>query len=121
MPTPPPVSLWMDNLALPIEPLPPLLGSHQVDVAIVGAGYTGLWTAYYLKRQAPHLRIAIVEAEYAGFGASGRNGRFDSRQGDAAYRTTLGARRASVDRAQSLGAGTLPLARLQRHHPQLRP
>jgi glycine/D-amino acid oxidase-like deaminating enzyme len=74
MPTPPPISLWMDNLAPPVEPLPPLQGSHQVDVAIVGAGYTGLWTAYYLKRQAPHLRIAIVEAEYAGFGASGRNG-----------------------------------------------
>jgi glycine/D-amino acid oxidase-like deaminating enzyme len=45
-----------------------------VDVAIVGAGYTGLWTAYYLKLADPGLRIAIVEAEVAGFGASGRNG-----------------------------------------------
>jgi glycine/D-amino acid oxidase-like deaminating enzyme len=45
-----------------------------VDVAIVGAGYTGLWTAYYLSRRAPTLRIAIVEKEIAGFGASGRNG-----------------------------------------------
>jgi glycine/D-amino acid oxidase-like deaminating enzyme len=45
-----------------------------VDVAIVGAGYTGLWTAYYLRRADPTLRIAIVEAEVAGFGASGRNG-----------------------------------------------
>ena len=74
MPPHPPISLWMDNLDHPIEPLAPLQGSHQVDVAIIGAGYTGLWTAYYLKRQAPQLRIAIVEAEYAGFGASGRNG-----------------------------------------------
>ncbi|HEV2888390.1 MAG TPA: FAD-binding oxidoreductase [Jatrophihabitans sp.] len=41
---------------------------------MVGAGYTGLWTAYYLKRADPALRIAIVEAEVAGFGASGRNG-----------------------------------------------
>jgi glycine/D-amino acid oxidase-like deaminating enzyme len=45
-----------------------------VDVAIVGAGYTGLWTAYYLAQADPSLRIAIVEAEVAGFGASGRNG-----------------------------------------------
>lgn len=45
-----------------------------VDVAIVGAGYTGLWTAYYLSQAEPGLRIAIVEAEVAGFGASGRNG-----------------------------------------------
>ena len=46
----------------------------QVDVAIVGAGYTGLWTAYYLRRADPTLRIAILESEIAGFGASGRNG-----------------------------------------------
>ena len=74
MPPHPPISLWMDSPDRPIEPRPPLQGSHRVDVAIIGAGYTGLWTAYYLKRQAPQLRIAIVEAEYAGFGASGRNG-----------------------------------------------
>jgi len=45
-----------------------------VDVAIVGAGYTGLWTGYFLHRADPGLRIAILEAEVAGFGASGRNG-----------------------------------------------
>jgi glycine/D-amino acid oxidase-like deaminating enzyme len=43
-------------------------------VAIVGAGYTGLWTAYYLAREDPKLRIAVLEKEIAGFGASGRNG-----------------------------------------------
>jgi glycine/D-amino acid oxidase-like deaminating enzyme len=64
----------MDQLDRPPHSRPALQGSHQVDVAIVGAGYSGLWTAHYLKRQAPQLRIAIVEAEYAGFGASGRNG-----------------------------------------------
>ncbi len=74
MPPHPPISLWMDSLDQPIEPRPLLQGGHRVDVAIIGAGYTGLWTAYYLKRQAPQMRIAIVEAEYAGFGASGRNG-----------------------------------------------
>ena len=43
-------------------------------MCIVGAGYTGLWTAYYLKRADPSLRIAVLEARFAGFGASGRNG-----------------------------------------------
>ncbi len=52
----------------------PLPGDTQVDVAIVGAGFTGLWTAYYLLRADPTLRVALVEAETAGFGASGRNG-----------------------------------------------
>lgn len=49
-------------------------GDQQVDVAIVGGGYTGLWTAYYLKQADPSLRIAIIEANEIGFGASGRNG-----------------------------------------------
>ena len=43
-------------------------------MAIVGAGYTGLWTAYYLKLAEPSLRIVVLEREMAGFGASGRNG-----------------------------------------------
>ena len=46
----------------------------DVDVAIVGAGYTGLWTAYYLKLAQPSLQIVLLEREVAGFGASGRNG-----------------------------------------------
>lgn len=46
----------------------------DVDVCIVGAGYTGLWTAYYLRKEDPSIRIAILEREFAGFGASGRNG-----------------------------------------------
>ncbi len=46
----------------------------MADVAIVGAGFTGLWAAYYLLREDPTLRVRIVEAETAGFGASGRNG-----------------------------------------------
>jgi glycine/D-amino acid oxidase-like deaminating enzyme len=46
----------------------------EVDVAIVGAGYTGLWSAYYLRRADPSLRIVVLEREVAGFGASGRNG-----------------------------------------------
>lgn len=68
------ISLWMDQLQSPPIQRPALSGSLEADVAIIGAGYTGLWTAYYLKQQAPGLRIVIVEAEIAGFGASGRNG-----------------------------------------------
>ncbi|WP_044873592.1 FAD-dependent oxidoreductase [Pseudomonas sp. LFM046] len=68
------ISLWMDTLDEDLKPRPALASSLEVDVAIIGAGYTGLWTAYYLKRQAPELKIAIVEARFAGFGASGRNG-----------------------------------------------
>jgi glycine/D-amino acid oxidase-like deaminating enzyme len=52
----------------------PLAGDADVDVAVVGAGYTGLWTAYYLARADPHLRVAVLEREVVGFGASGRNG-----------------------------------------------
>lgn len=70
------VSLWWSelpaDLARPLgEPLP---GDTTADVAIVGAGYTGLWTAYYLARRDPSLRIVLIEAQQAGFGASGRNG-----------------------------------------------
>ncbi|QJI40252.1 FAD-dependent oxidoreductase [Pseudomonas sp. ADAK2] len=68
------ISLWMDQLDEPLQARPALEHDLDVDVAIIGAGYTGLWTAYYLKRQAPGLEIAIVEAQTAGFGASGRNG-----------------------------------------------
>lgn len=67
-------SFWFSTLGQAIEPRPALNGHIEADVAIVGAGYTGLWTAYYLKQQAPHLRVVVVEAETAGFGASGRNG-----------------------------------------------
>src|SRR6202789_2674246 len=67
-------SYWLGGAGRPLTPRPPLAGSAEVDVAILGAGYSGLWTAYYLLRQNPGLRVAIVEREMAGFGASGRNG-----------------------------------------------
>jgi len=68
------LSYWFDSLESELEARPALERSTEVDVAIVGAGYSGLWTAYYLRRLRPDLRVAIVEAEVAGFGASGRNG-----------------------------------------------
>lgn len=67
------VSFWLQQLGLP-TPRPALPGDLDVDVAIVGAGYTGLWTAYYLKRDQPDLRVAVLERRFAGYGASGRNG-----------------------------------------------
>jgi glycine/D-amino acid oxidase-like deaminating enzyme len=68
------VSLWLSTVDDDLTPRPPLPGDIDVDVVIVGAGYTGLWTAYYLTRADPALRIVVVEAEIAGYGASGRNG-----------------------------------------------
>jgi glycine/D-amino acid oxidase-like deaminating enzyme len=68
-------SLWLDGLADDqLVPRPALPGPVDVDVAIVGAGYTGLWTAYYLRNADPGVRVAMLEREIAGFGASGRNG-----------------------------------------------
>jgi glycine/D-amino acid oxidase-like deaminating enzyme len=64
----------MDTVPGSLEPRPALGGDLDVDVAVVGAGYTGLWTAWYLKSLDPGLGIAVVEKEIAGFGASGRNG-----------------------------------------------
>jgi glycine/D-amino acid oxidase-like deaminating enzyme len=66
--------MWLDGVPGELSPRPALAGSTEVDVAVVGAGYTGLWAAYYLKKADPSLRIAILEKEIAGFGASGRNG-----------------------------------------------
>ncbi|BEL07643.1 FAD-dependent oxidoreductase [Actinoplanes sichuanensis] len=66
-------SFWLDSLG-PIEKRPPLAGDLDADVAIAGGGYTGLWTAYYLAKADPSKRIVILEAEFCGFGASGRNG-----------------------------------------------
>jgi glycine/D-amino acid oxidase-like deaminating enzyme len=68
------VSFWYADIGGPPAYRLPLPGDREVDVCIVGAGYTGLWTAYYLKKAAPELNIAIVEREFAGYGASGRNG-----------------------------------------------
>jgi glycine/D-amino acid oxidase-like deaminating enzyme len=68
------ISFWMSSQAGGQPPRPALTASTECDVAIVGAGMTGLWTAYYLTQHAPGLRVVVLEAERAGFGASGRNG-----------------------------------------------
>jgi glycine/D-amino acid oxidase-like deaminating enzyme len=70
------LSLWHATVPSqdPLVQRAPLDGDTTADVCIVGAGYTGLWTAYYLNRIDPSLDVLVVEAETAGFGASGRNG-----------------------------------------------
>ncbi len=67
-------SLWLDQLDAPVTSRPSLSGDTDVDVAIVGAGYSGLWSAHALLRVDPSLRVLIIEREMVGFGASGRNG-----------------------------------------------
>jgi glycine/D-amino acid oxidase-like deaminating enzyme len=64
---------WWRSIGGPPAARPALQEPLEADVAIVGAGYTGLWTAYYLKRAQPELEVAVLEREHAGFGASGRN------------------------------------------------
>jgi len=68
------VSFWHESLPDPLTQRPALQGDVEADVAIIGAGYTGLWTAWYLRQADPSLNVVILEAEIAGFGASGRNG-----------------------------------------------
>ena len=67
-------SLWSATAGPAPARRPALPGDREADVAIVGAGFTGLWTAYYLLTADPSLRVVVLEAEQAGFGASGRNG-----------------------------------------------
>ncbi|MGW2722092.1 NAD(P)/FAD-dependent oxidoreductase [Streptomyces sp. NPDC001492] len=67
------ISYWYADDGFPAV-REPLAGDASADVVIVGGGYTGLWTAYYLKKAAPFLRITLLEQKFCGYGASGRNG-----------------------------------------------
>nr|BFD89561.1 FAD-binding oxidoreductase [Kitasatospora sp. Xyl93] len=77
---------------------PGLPGDRDVDVCVVGGGYTGLWTAYYLKKADPGLRIAVLEQRFCGYGASGRNGGwlYNGFAGRGAFARTYGLRRAAA-------------------------
>ncbi len=68
------LSFWHDTFPGDLTPRSPLPGDRDVDVAIIGGGFTGLWTAWHLSSLDASLRIAIIEKDIAGFGASGRNG-----------------------------------------------
>jgi glycine/D-amino acid oxidase-like deaminating enzyme len=92
------LSFWHETGDDDWTPRPALGGDLDVDVAVVGAGLTGLWTAYYLAEADPTLRIAVLEAEVAGYGASGRNGGWCS----ALFPTSLPALAALSDRAGAI-------------------
>ena len=67
------ISFWYADDGLPTA-REPLTDDTTADVCVVGGGYTGLWTAYYLKKAAPFLRVTVLEQRFCGYGASGRNG-----------------------------------------------
>jgi len=136
-------SFWLEDAKGPLIPRPSLQRSEEVDVAILGGGYTGLWTAYYLLRAHPGLKVAIVESEICGYGASGRNGgwcspRFPvsasamtSRWGPAAARSVLMALQAAVDEIREVSqresidtcfrpAGTITVAKGAHQLPALK-
>ncbi len=107
-------SMWLDGVPGELTPRPSLAGPIEVDVAIVGAGFTGLWTAYYLRKADPHLRIAVLEREIAGFGASGRNGgwchtTFPGSRADAAK---AHGRQAAIDQQRALHQTVYEIARV---------
>jgi glycine/D-amino acid oxidase-like deaminating enzyme len=93
-------SFWLEHSGDDLTPRRPLTRSADVDVAILGAGYSGLWTAYYLLRHQPQLSVAIVERDIAGFGASGRNGGWCSGKFPVTPGTLL--ERFGVERAREL-------------------
>ena len=102
-------SFWLETTGEDLVPRAALTRSSEVDVAIMGGGYTGLWTAYYLLRETPGITVAVVEKEIVGFGASGRNGGWcsskfpvtpgmlEQRYGNRAARELMLAMNASVD------------------------
>lgn len=69
-----PNALWIDQIGLGVESRPALPGDTDADLAIIGAGFSGLWTAYYALAADPSLRVVVVDKHHCGFGASGRNG-----------------------------------------------
>src|ERR1700758_187925 len=136
-------SFWLETCGDDLTPRPSLARSIDVDVVVLGGGYTGLWTAYYLLRGNPHLKVAVLEKEIVGFGASGRNGGWcsskfpvspamlEQRYGREAARALMLAMNDSVDEVARVceqehidahfhKGGILTLARGEHHLPMLR-
>lgn len=136
-------SFWLETCGEDLPPRPALQHSIEVDVAILGGGYTGLWTAYYLLNADPHLKVAVFEKEIIGYGASGRNGGWCSskfpvtpamlerRYGTGAARLLMLAMKGAVEEVSRVcekeeieahfhKGGVLTLARGEHHVPMLR-
>lgn len=92
------ISFWFDELP---EPGPALPGDTVADVAIVGGGFTGLWTAYYLAKARPGLRIVLLEQRFCGYGASGRNGGWLTNSITGGRESYLSAGRTAVENFQA--------------------
>ncbi|WP_167047458.1 FAD-binding oxidoreductase [Salinibacterium sp. ZJ454] len=110
------LSFWHDSVDDDLTPRASLPGNTDADVAIIGGGLTGLWTAYYLLRQDPGLRVVVLEKQIAGFGASGRNGGWCSALFPASpaalerrhgHRSAVAMRRAMVDTVEEVGRDAL--------------
>ncbi len=69
-----PTSSWWHKTVSTAPSFLPLDGNRQCDVAIIGGGFSGLWSALYIKRAQPELSVVVLEKDYLGYGASGRNG-----------------------------------------------
>lgn len=78
IPPSPGVSYWLREAMAtdPGERCPPLQGSTGAEVVVLGGGYTGLWTAWFLTERAPGIDVVVLERDICGSGASGRNGGF---------------------------------------------
>jgi glycine/D-amino acid oxidase-like deaminating enzyme len=107
-------SVWWSTLSPPPQVRPALDCDVDVDVAVVGAGFTGLWTALALLTLTPTLRVAVVEAEVAGFGASGRNGGWASALYPLSFEHVAASHGIDVarDLRRSLREGVVELGRL---------
>lgn len=110
------VVYWHDTE--PVALRPPLRGRVDCDVCIVGGGFTGLWTAYFLKQAEPALDIRVVEARHSGFGASGRADGFVTPtvgKDIQALVDNFGAERA-LDASRAVGRSILEIGRFLRRH-----
>lgn len=67
-------SFWLETAGDDLTPRPPVTADESADVVILGGGFSGLWTAFFLLRQEPGLDVVVIEREICGYGASGRNG-----------------------------------------------
>jgi len=136
-------SMWLDTCGDDLTPRAPLPGDLDCDVAIVGGGLTGLWTALHVRELDPSCRVVVIESEVCGFGASGRNGGWcsalfptslDSLAILAGRDAAIAQHRAMIDTVTAVGAdvlrlgidcgwalgGTLSVATNPAHVPRLR-
>lgn len=90
------LSFWLDSTRSLSRPRPRAEGTIYADVVIIGGGYTGLWTAYWLKKNDPSIKVVVLEKEFVGYGASGRNGGWISGK-------TVGIRRNLLSNSVSAG------------------